>query len=69
MLILVAGNQTTTNLLGMLLMRLAQDPDLFAQLRADRSLLPAAVEETARWGPRCSGSLGLPPPTARSVTR
>ncbi|MBS9534819.1 cytochrome P450 [Mycobacterium sp. M1] len=49
-LILVAGNETTTNLLGMLLMRLAQDPDLFAELRADRSLLPAAVEETARWG-------------------
>lgn len=48
--ILVAGNETTTNLLGMLLMRLAQDPGLFDQLRADRSLLPAAVEETARWG-------------------
>lgn len=49
-LILVAGNETTTNLLGMALIRLAQDPDLFAELRADRTLLPAAVEETARWG-------------------
>jgi len=49
-LILVAGNETTTNLLGMLLIRLARDPELFAELRADRSLLPAAVEETARWG-------------------
>lgn len=49
-LILVAGNETTTNLLGMLLMRLAGDRNLFAELRADRSLLPAAVEETARWG-------------------
>lgn len=49
-LILVAGNETTTNLLGMLLIRLAQDPDLVAELRADRSLLPVAVEETARWG-------------------
>ncbi len=49
-LILVAGNETTTNLLGMTLMRLAVDPNLFAELRSDRSLLPAAVEETARWG-------------------
>lgn len=49
-LILVAGNETTTNLLGMALMRLAQDPDLFAELQADRGLLPATVEETARWG-------------------
>lgn len=50
LMILVAGNETTTNLLGMALIRLAQDPDLFAELRADRSLLPAMVEETARWG-------------------
>ncbi|BBY54349.1 cytochrome P450 [Mycolicibacillus koreensis] len=49
-LILVAGNETTTNLMGMLLMRLAEDPQLLAELRTDRSLLPAAVEETARWG-------------------
>ncbi len=50
LILLVAGNETTTNLLGMLLVRLAEDPELFAQLKADRSLLPAAVEETARWG-------------------
>lgn len=49
-LLLVAGNETTTNLLGMLLMRLSQDQQLFDELRADRALLPAAVEETARWG-------------------
>ncbi|MGB5795292.1 MAG: cytochrome P450 [Mycolicibacter algericus] len=49
-LLLVAGNETTTNLMGMLLMQLAKDPELFDELRADRSLIPAAVEETARWG-------------------
>ncbi|MGB0878043.1 MAG: cytochrome P450 [Mycobacterium sp.] len=49
-LLLVAGNETTTNLLGMLLLRLAKDQKLFAELKADRSLIPAAVEETARWG-------------------
>lgn len=50
LILLVAGNETTTNLLGMLLARLAEDHELFAELKADRSLLPAAVEETARWG-------------------
>jgi cytochrome P450 len=50
LVLLVAGNETTTNLLGVLLVQLAQDPELFADLKADRSLLPAAVEETARWG-------------------
>jgi len=50
LILLVAGNETTTNLLGMLLVRLAEDPELFAELKADRSLLPGAVEETARWG-------------------
>ncbi len=50
LVLLVAGNETTTNLLGMLLVRLAENPELFAELKADRSLLYAAVEETARWG-------------------
>jgi beta-dihydromenaquinone-9 omega-hydroxylase len=50
LILLVAGNETTTNLLGMLLVRLAEDRELFAELKADRRLLPAAVEETARWG-------------------
>jgi cytochrome P450 len=49
-ILLVAGNETTTNLLGMLLMRMAQDQDLFDALKADRELVPNAVEEAARWG-------------------
>lgn len=49
-LLLVAGNETTTNLLGMLLLRLAGDHKLFDELKADPVLIPAAVEETARWG-------------------
>lgn len=48
--LLIAGNETTTNLLGMLLIQLAQNPEMFAALKADRSLLPAAAEEAARWG-------------------
>ncbi len=50
MLLLVAGNETTTNLLGILLIQLARNPELYARLRADRSLIPGAVEETLRWG-------------------
>ena len=50
MLFLVAGNETTTNLLGILLLALARDPELYARLRDDRALIPAAIEETLRWG-------------------
>lgn len=50
LVLLVAGNETTTNLLGILLLRLAEDPGLFARLKSDRALLPGAVEEAARWG-------------------
>ncbi len=50
MLLLVAGNETTTNLLGILLVELARDPDLYTRLRDNRDLIPAAVEEALRWG-------------------
>ncbi len=48
MFLIVAGNETTRNLLGNLLATLAQDPALYARLRADRSLVAAAVEESLR---------------------
>ena len=47
-LLLVAGNETTTNLLSNLLNRLAERPDLWQQLRADRSLVGPAIEESLR---------------------
>ncbi|MFN8226883.1 MAG: cytochrome P450 [Mycobacterium sp.] len=50
MLLLVAGNETTTNLLGSILIALAADPDLYTRLRDDRTLIPRAVEEGLRWG-------------------
>ena len=50
LIVLIAGNETTTNLLGILLIQLATDPDLYARLRDNRDLIPAAVEETLRWG-------------------
>ncbi|HUA95688.1 MAG TPA: cytochrome P450 [Acidimicrobiales bacterium] len=47
--LLVAGNETTRNLLSAGLAALAERPDEWARLRADRSLVPAAVEELLRW--------------------
>jgi cytochrome P450 len=47
--LLVAGNETTRNLLSGGLVALAEHPDQWAALRADRSLLPGAVEELLRW--------------------
>jgi hypothetical protein len=48
-MLLVGGNETTTNLISNQLSLLSQRPDLWARLRDDRSLIPAAIEETVRW--------------------
>ncbi len=48
-ILLVAGNETTTNLISNLLHLLASRPDLWKQLREDRDLIPAAIEEVVRW--------------------
>ena len=48
-LLLIAGNETTTNLLGNYLNVLADRPDLYAQLTADPSLVEAGIEETLRF--------------------
>lgn len=47
-LLLVAGNETTTNLLGNLLNRLTRRPEDWAALRADPSLIESAIEESLR---------------------
>jgi cytochrome P450 len=48
MFLIVAGNETTRNLIGNCFYRLATDASLYADLRADRSLIPAFVEESLR---------------------
>jgi cytochrome P450 len=45
---LVAGNETTTNLIAAAIQFLLQNPDQLAKVRADRSLIPNAVEEALR---------------------
>jgi cytochrome P450 len=47
--LLVAGNETTRNLISGGLVALAEHPEAWDRLRDDRSLAPAAVEEMLRW--------------------
>ena len=47
--LLVAGNETTRNLISSGLVALSERPDQWAAMRADRDLIPGAVEELLRW--------------------
>jgi cytochrome P450 len=49
--LIISGNETTRHLIGNLLATLAGDADLFDRLRADRDLIPIAVEESLRRDP------------------
>lgn len=48
-LLLVAGNETTTNLIGNSILCFDQNPEVVERLRADPSLIPSAVEEALRY--------------------
>jgi cytochrome P450 len=48
-LLLVAGNVTTTNLIGNAVLCLDEHPEVMDQLREDLSLLPSAIEEVLRY--------------------
>lgn len=48
-LLLVAGNETTTNLIGNAVNALLAHPEQLERVRRDRALLPAVIEETLRW--------------------
>ncbi|WP_427174907.1 cytochrome P450 [Arthrobacter sp. 92] len=48
-LLLVAGNETTTNLIGNAVLCFTEEPGLLERLAADESLLPSAIEEVLRY--------------------
>jgi cytochrome P450 len=48
-LLLVAGNETTTNLIGNATSALLQHPEQLARVAADPKLIPNVLEETLRW--------------------
>ena len=50
-LIYAAGFETTMNLIGNIVHTLMRHPDQLARLRADRSLVPTAVDEVLRFEP------------------
>ena len=49
LLLLVAGNETTTNLLGNALLALTDHPAALARVQRDRALVPALIEEVLRY--------------------
>jgi cytochrome P450 len=48
-LLLIAGNETTTNLIGNIFNLLTARPGLWQQLRTDRALIETVIEETLRY--------------------
>jgi cytochrome P450 len=48
-LLLVAGNETTTNLIGNAVLELLAHPAALAELRADHGLVPGAIDEVLRF--------------------
>ena len=47
--LVTAGNDTTRTMLSSGVLALVEHPDQLARLRADRTLVPQAVEEILRW--------------------
>ena len=49
MMLIIAGNETTRNLLGNMFLTLAQCPDLYRRLRDDHTLADRVIEESLRY--------------------
>ncbi|MCB5275290.1 putative cytochrome P450 YjiB [Arthrobacter sp. SO5] len=67
-LLLVAGNETTTNLIGNAVLCFSEDPGTIPRLAAEPSLLPEAVEEVLRYLSRSNRCIASRPPIHRSAS-
>jgi cytochrome P450 len=50
-LLVIAGNETTRNLLNAFVLTMSEHPDQMRLLRSNPELLPSAIEEVLRWHP------------------
>jgi beta-dihydromenaquinone-9 omega-hydroxylase len=55
LMLLVAGNETTSNLLGTMALAFAEHPEQYARVREEPDLVPSAVEEALRHGSPIQG--------------
>jgi pimeloyl-[acyl-carrier protein] synthase len=62
-LLLLAGNETTTNLIGNGLLALCRHPEQQQRLRDNRELIPKAVEEMLRYDPPVQMTVRVPTAT------
>jgi cytochrome P450 len=59
-LLLLAGNETTTNLIGNGLLALCRHPEQQQRLRDNRELIPKAIEEMLRYDPPVQMTIRVP---------
>src|SRR5271155_2420538 len=59
-LLLLAGNETTTNLIGNGLLALCRNPEQQNRLRENRELIPKAIEEMLRYDPPVQMTVRMP---------
>jgi len=62
-LLLLAGNETTTNLIGNGLLALCRNPEQQQRLRDNRELIPTAIEEMLRYDPPVQMTVRVPTAT------
>jgi cytochrome P450 len=58
-LMLVAGHETTTNLIGNAMFCFMEHPEVMAELRAAPDLIPGALEEVLRYRPAVCGTFRI----------
>jgi len=59
-LLLLAGNETTTNLIGNGLLALCRNPEQQNRLRENREMIPRAIEEMLRYDPPVQMTVRMP---------